>query len=302
MLKKVFKSQEIKIAFIAIVSLLLLIWGINFLKGRNIFKKQHTYYGVFDKASGLMSSNLVTINGVNIGIVNDIELFGSSLDQVIVSFDVNKNIQIPVNSQIRIISPGIIGSLQLECVLGDATTYYQEGDTLIGFIQPTLLSDIGIIKDNLDTFLTSLKEIMQQGDIQASMHNINSITTCLDSILYSGRIENILLDIETLTSTLEGNHDEIDQVIKDVNQFSGSLAQVDIAYTINELTQRLKQMESILSKIEKGEGTLGQLNNNDTLYKNLDKSINSLDLLINDIKANPKRYINVTIFGGKKKE
>lgn len=301
MSKKIFKSQEIKIAVIAIVSLFLIVWGINFLKGKNIFNKHHTYYGVFDNASGLLPANTVYINGVNVGIVDKIELMEPLLDKVLVTFTVKKNIKIPTDSKLKIVSPGIVGSFQLECVLGKANTFFNDGDTIIGEIQPGLLSDIDHIKYNIDTVITSIKDLIQSGSIQASIDNINSSTNRLDSIMNSGKIESIIADVEDIINVLNNNKTEIDSVIKNVNTFSGSLAETDIPATLNELSARLKQAENILTNIEKGEGTLGKLNTNDSLYNDLHKTINSLDLLITDIKANPKRYINVTIFGRKKK-
>ena len=301
MSKRIFKSQEIKIAVIAIVSLFLIVWGINFLKGKNIFSKHYTYYSVFDNAGGLLPANTVYINGVTVGIVDKIALVEPLLDKVLVTFTVKKKIKIPTDSKIKIVSPGIVGSLQLECVLGKADTYFTDGDTIIGEIQPGLLADIDHIKYNIDTVITSLKDLIQKGGIQASIDNIHSTTDRLDSIMHSGKIESIIADVEDIINVLNNNKTEIDSVIKNVNTFSGSLAETDIPATLNELSARLKQAENILANIEKGEGTLGKLNTNDSLYNDLHKTINSLDLLITDIKANPKRYINVTIFGRKKK-
>ncbi len=301
MSKKIFKTQEIKIAVLAIISLSLLIWGITFLKGKNIFKKQYTYYGVFDQAAGLMPANTVNINGVTIGIVEKVSLFGASNEKVIVAFTINKKIQLPTDTKIQIIAPGIVGAMQLECMLGKATTYFNDGDTIVGYLKPSLLSGVDNIKSNLDTVIISLKNLMQNGDLQASLSNINATTTRLDSIIHSGEIENIIADVQHLTNTLKHNDSKIDSIINNVNLFSGSLKNADIPKTLDELSNGLKQLEAMLTNVENGKGTLGQLTTNDTLYQNLDKTILNLDELIKDIKANPKRYINVTIFGGKKK-
>lgn len=301
MSRKIFKTQEIKIAVLAIVSVSLVVWGMNFLKGKNIFKKQYTYYGIFEEAGGLTPANTVYINGVNVGIVDKIALFGETNDKVLVTFTVNKKVQLPMNSEFRIISPGIVGSMQLDCVLGDATTYFTNGDTIQGYVQPGMLSNVDNIKNNLDTIINSLKNLIQSGSLQASLENINSTTEKLDSIMYSGQIEKILADVKSFTNTIKNNDTEIDSIIKNVNQFSGTLKKVDIPQTLDDLSARLKQLENILLKVEKGEGTLGKLSTNDTLYQNLQNSIGNLDELIKDVKANPKRYLNVTVFGKKKK-
>ncbi|MDD3281514.1 MAG: MlaD family protein, partial [Bacteroidales bacterium] len=192
MSRKIFKTQEIKIAVLAIVSLALIVWGINFLKGKNIFKKQFIYYGIFEEAGGLTPANTVYINGVNVGIVDKIALFGNDNEKVIVTFTVNKKIKIPSDTKIRIVSPGIVGSMQLECVLGDASTYFTNGDTLQGYVQPGMLANVDNIKNNLDTIIRSLKDMIQEGSLQASLQNINSTTDKLDSNMYSGQIQNNL--------------------------------------------------------------------------------------------------------------
>lgn len=301
MLKKIFKTQEIKIAVLSLISLFLLIWGITFLKGKNIFKKQFTYYAVFDQAAGLMPANSVIINGVTVGIVEKVALYGTDNNKVLVTFTINKKVSIPTNSEVQIVSPGIIGAMQLECILGNATTYFNEGDTLMGYVKPSLLSGVDNIKNNLDTVTFVLKNLLQSGEIQSSITNINSATNRLDSIIRSGEIEDILSDVENLTNTIKNNDSKIDSIITNVNKFSGSLKNTDIPKTLEEISKGLKQLESVLSNIENGKGTLGQLTTNDTLYQNLDKTIINLDDLIKDMKANPKKYINVTIFGGKKK-
>ncbi len=301
MAKKIFKTQEIKIAVLSLVSLFLIVWGINFLKGKNIFKKQFIYYGVFDQAAGLLMANLVTINGVTVGIVDDIALFGEANDKVLITFLVNKKIKIPTNSELRIISPGIVGALQLECVLGDASTYFNNGDTIIGYVKPNMLAGIDQIKNNLDTIIEGLKDIIQNGNIQNSISHINAISNQIDSFMSAGKIDNIINDIQQFTSTIKQNSTEIDSIIKNIHQFSGSLTETDIPKVLTDLSSRLKQLESILANVEKGEGTIGKLNNNDSLYQNLNNTIVNLDELLKDIKANPKRYINVTVFGGKKK-
>jgi phospholipid/cholesterol/gamma-HCH transport system substrate-binding protein len=163
-----------------------------------------------------------------------------------------------------------------------------------------ILANVDVIKNNLDTIIRSLKNIIQDGSLQSSLQNINS-TTINGFYCYSGQIENILADIKNFTNTIKSNDSEFDSIIKNVNQFSGTLKNADIPKTLEDLSGRLKQLENILTKIENGEGTLGKLNTNDTLYQNLQHSIGNLDELIKDIKANPKRYLNVTVFGGKKK-
>ena len=130
--KKVFKSVEIKIAVFALAGLFLLVWGINFLKGIDIFKKQYSYYVIFDNTSGLMPAHLVTINGMNVGNVDNIQLLPELSNRVLVTINVNKEVDIPLNSIIRIATPSPLSSPQVEILFSEEQKYIQKGDTVWG--------------------------------------------------------------------------------------------------------------------------------------------------------------------------
>ncbi|MDR1878062.1 MAG: MlaD family protein, partial [Bacteroidales bacterium] len=158
---KLLKSTEIKIALFALAGLFLLVWGINFLKGIDVFKKHCTYYVIFEKTAGLLPAHLVTINGMNVGIVDEIELTSDVPNKVLVRIDVNKSISIPINSVIRIATPNPLSSPQVEILMGNEKQYIQHGDTIQGAILTGALDNLGGIVSNLDTSIVILKTVLQ---------------------------------------------------------------------------------------------------------------------------------------------
>ena len=307
--KKIFKSVEIKIAVFALVGLFLLVWGINFLKGIDIFKKQYSYHVIFDYTSGLMPAHLVTINGMMVGNVDNIQLMPELENRVLVTLNVNKEVNIPVNSVIRIASPSPLSSPQVEVIFSSEQTYLQRGDTVWGTITPGLLdglSGLGSIVSNLDTIMYSAKNLMVSDaidNLKAAMNDLHSITQNVDNILKnnSAKIDGVMSDVNAFTAMLKNNNEKIEQIIGNLNATSLQLAESEIKNTIDSLSFFVGKLNTLVDGMNDGKGTLGQLVVNDSLYSNLQHSLGSLDDLLKDLQANPKKYINVTVFGKKEK-
>ena len=308
--KKIFKSVEIKIAVFALVGLFLLVWGINFLKGIDIFKKQYSYHVIFESTSGLMPSHLVTINGMMVGNVDNIQLMPELENKVLVTLNVNKEVKIPVNSTIRIASPSPLSSPQIEVLFSNEQKYLQHGDTVWGTITPGLLdglSGLGNVVSNLDTIMASAKNLMVSGAIdslQAAMGDLHAITQNLNAILKnnSPKIDGIVADLQSFTTMLHNNNNQIEQIIGNLNNLSADLAEAEIKNTVDSLSLVVGRFHAFMDGMNNGKGTLGQLVVNDSLYISLNNSLVSLDKLLEDLKANPKKYINVTVFGKKEKK
>jgi phospholipid/cholesterol/gamma-HCH transport system substrate-binding protein len=317
MKNKFFKSVEIKIAVFAIVGLFLLVWGINFLKGIDIFKKQYSYYVVFENASGLLPSHLVTVNGLSIGIVDNIQLMPQNSNKILVTINIDKNVEIPVNSIARVASSNPLSSPQIEILFGNETRCYQEGDTIRAEIAAGLLdglSSLGGIVANIDTIITVAKQkIVLSGAIDSfkmAMEDFHSITQNIDNILKqnSPKINNVMSDLQSFTAMLHENNKKIDQIIGKLNKVSSDLAEAELKKTIDNAKDAIENVNNLIHKVNQGEGTLGQLVVNDSLYSNLNNSLTnlssslvSLDKLLIDIQKNPKKYINITVFEKKKK-
>ena len=307
--KKIFKSTEIKIAVFALVGLFLLVWGINFLKGIDIFKKQYTYYAIFDNTSGLMPAHLVTVNGMNVGNVDKIELMPELSNRVLVAINVNKEVQIPVNSIIRIATPSPLSSPQIEVIFGSEKKYLQAGDTVWGMITSGLLESLGGLSgliNNVDTIMLAAKNLMTShaiDSLKAALEEFHSISKNIDNLLKnnSPKINAAMTDLHSFTAMLHKNNEHVEQIIHKINNLSTDLAESEIKSTIDSLSMLVGRFHAFVDGVNQGKGTLGQLVVNDSLYVSLNHSLVSLDKLLEDLKANPKKYINVSVFGRKEK-
>ena len=312
--KNFFKSVEVKIAVFAIAGLFLLVWGINFLKGIDIFKKQYNYYTVFENTSGLMPSHLVTINGLGVGIVEKIQLMPNHSNHLLVTLSIDKEIQIPIHSVARIVATNPLSSPQVEILFSTENQYIQVGDTISGEIFKGLqdgLSEIMTHVKNIvvsvDTSVNLLQKTLQSGalsEVETILKNLRATTDKINDLLAvnSPKVNTIVSDMQTFTNTLHKNDGKINEMIGNLNTVSDKLAQAELKKTVNNAADAIGKLDSLLNKMNKGEGTLGQLATNDSLYISLQNSLVSLDKLLTDIEKNPKKYINVTVFGKKEKK
>ncbi|MDR0368866.1 MAG: MlaD family protein [Bacteroidales bacterium] len=308
--KNIFKSTEIKIAVFALAGLFLLIWGINFLKGIDIFKKQYTYHVIFDNASGLTPAHLVTVNGMNVGNVDDIQLVPELSNRVLVTIHVNKEIQIPLHSTIRIVSPDLFSSPQVEILYSGEHQYLQEGDTVWGSISPGImdgLGDLGKIVSNVDTTMVVVKNLMTSlaiDSLKLAVTNFCSIIQNVDNIVKdnASNVNVAIADIQSFTAMLRENNDNIAHIIEKISTVSDHLAEAEIKHLTDSISILANRANLLVENMNAGKGTLGQLVTDTSLYVNLNNSLVTLERLLEDLKNNPKKYINVTVFGRKEKK
>ena len=313
-MSKIFKSVEVKIAVFMLTGLFLLVWGINFLKGIDLFKKNYHLYVVFDQSLGLTPANSVVVNGVAIGTIDRIELMPAADNKVLIRLGIDKKISIPVQSTLTIGSSGILSSPHIEVVFSSETSYYQAGDTLYGVITPGLLSAVGNIAVKLDNLLTSLdtsttilKKALQSdaiNDFEVTLKKLRKATESLSEILAANKykINDIVSDVNTFTNTLQKNDAKINDIVENLKILSEQLADSDVKKTVNNASQTFAHLDSILITASEGKGSLGQLLVNDSLYFNLQNSLQSLNLLLIDLQENPSKYVNITVFGKKEKK
>jgi phospholipid/cholesterol/gamma-HCH transport system substrate-binding protein len=313
--RKFFKSVEVKIAFFAVLGLFLLVWGINFLKGIDLFKKSYQMYVVFDNSLGLSTAGNVMVNGVVIGSIDKIDLLPSAENKVIIRVEVEKKIAIPRNSAFTIGSTGLLGSSCINVAFSGETQYYQKGDTVYGVITPGLMSAMSSLTANLENIVTALdtsinilKQTLQSDtktDFDIAVHNLRESTESLSGILAAvnkNKISAIVSDVNVFTTTLKNNDAKLNDIVENLNNVSKQLADSDIKKTIDDAAQTFAHLDSILLAASEGKGSVGQLLVNDSLYYNLQNSLHSLDALLIDLQKNPKKYINVTVFGKKEKK
>lgn len=312
-------KTETKIGIVGILSITILVWGINFLKGKNLFDKYNTYYAKYSNIGGLLPTSYVFVNGMKVGKVTKITSMDKELKNFLVSFDIPASINIPTNSVAEVYSSDILGSKAMRILMGDATTYLSENDTLKSSTGESMLSEIENILNpyttridniisNLDNFASSINNVLDyasQQEIKNIISNANqasaslaSLSNNLDKITSQEKekIHSIVTNIENISKTLEENDDKLAKAIENFANMSDTLVNADISSIINEVSSSLETLSNTLGKINSGKGNLGLLINDENLYLNLERASKNLDSLIFDIKNNPKRYLNVSIF------
>lgn len=306
-------KTEVKIGIIILSTLIMVIWGINYLKGKNIVKRTDVYYAVYDNAKGLEFAAPVYINGFKVGLVNRIYFDGHNLNRIIVALVVEQQYKIPKGSIARI-SSEIIGSNSIEIELSGSDAYHSFGDTLLSFREKDMLgrlqSDFDPILKNaqsaiifLDSLLKSLNNILNEEGItnlQSSLKNINQITGNLNNQLSdNGNLNKSLKNLEDISATLSESKDNIQKITNNIASISDTLMYSGLGATIENLKLASDNLNLLLNNITSGSGTLGRLAVNDSLYTMLVDVSSNLNLLFQDLKEHPKRYVHFSLFGRK---
>jgi len=315
-------TREIKIGVIFIAILAVCYWGVNFLKGNDIFTSTRKIYAIYPKVNGLMRSNPVTINGLNVGKISKISFTNDTSRYLIVEMSITHNVPIPKNSIAQIYSSDLLGSKAVEILLGKSSVYLKNGDTLHaetkGSIEDEVSRQVLPLKakaENLmgsfDTLISVLNEVMNEqtrdnliksfASVKNTIQNLELTTSSLDTLINNqkGRMSEIIINVESITHNIKNNNQQITSAIHNVSALTDTLAAANLSKTILTTQRALQNFEQITDKINKGKGSLGLLINNDSLYHQLEGSSRNLKLLLQDIKAHPSKYINVSVFGKK---
>ena len=309
-------SKEFLTGFIFLLSIILLIYGIKFLKGVDVFNSNKTYFSIYSNVNGLQVGSTITLNGFNVGIVNDITLFNDNKD-LLVSLSLTKLDSIPENSNFKIINQDLMGTKGVSLILGNSSSYAKFGDTIRSSVENSLQDEVNAqilplknkaeeLIGSVDSLLTIVTAVLNKNTRENLSNSIKSLDETfllmsqtmikVDSLVYynDNRVSKILLNIESITSNINSNNNNIMKIIENVSSITDSIAQSDIVSFVNNINE-------LTSKISNGKGSLGKLINDDSFYNNLEKSSLEMNQLIEDIKKNPSRYVNFSILGGSKK-
>ncbi len=313
------RYKQILIGVSFLLAIALFIWGYNFLKGKDIFNKQTVYIAKYHQVSGLEVSNPVLINGVRVGQVSKIYFAPDMSGDVIVEIMTHNKFPVPDNSVAKITSADLMGSKIIDLRLGDSPDIAQDGDTLASSIEASLMDEVNAqvqpikrkaenLLASIDTLVVAFHTIFNESarnnlresfdNINRSFSNIESATYSLDTLMVTegSRVSSILQNIDSLTYTLQSNRKQFTAIINNFEMISDSLAKADIQGTFNHINETLNELETVLAKINSGEGSMGMLLNDDSLYVELDRSAKELNLLLKDIRENPKRYVKFSLF------
>lgn len=317
-------TKEVKVGIVAAIAIGFFIYGFNFLKGKDLFSHQRKFYAVYNNIDGLVEANPLMVNGYKVGLVGDIELVEDTSNLILITLLLDKDLKIPRNTIARVVSSDFLGSKAVELILGDAKQYAEDGDTLKSDQEDNLKQSVnkaiaplqkkaeGLIA-SLDSVMVVVQQVFNQNarqnlaksfeSIKLTLTSLETTSYRLDTLVLSEKmkISSILTKINVLATTLAGNSDKLSNVINNFSSISDSLAKSNLTSAINNADAALTQASGIMTKINKGEGTMGMLINNDSLYRKLDKSAADLDKLLLDLRINPERYIHISVFGHKDK-
>lgn len=314
-------QRELKVGVVTLVAILGLYWGMNYLKGSDLFQPKRAFYAVYEHIDGLTTSRPVVINGYRIGSVNSIALHPDGSGKLIVSFGLTEDIQIPRNSVARLHSSDLLGDKAIELVLGDSPEMAEAGDTITSLIQMSLTDEVNAqvkpIKEKAEKLLSSLDSVVMtaqgflnpevQKNLTKSFASIRRSFESLENTLGTfnrtlgeseGDLKSSITNLAKITATMERNSDNIDQTFSNLANLSDSLSQIEFQRVFRDLEASLARTQSVMAKVDNGDGSLGLLINDPQLYRNLEELSLNMNRLMLDLKYNPQRYVNFSLFGG----
>ena len=292
-------KRELKVGVFAVLVIAVAWWGIKWLGGQNVLLTNNIYYVYYDDVSGLQESSEVKLRGVKVGNVTDIVL---ERDRVLVELAVETKYEdmIPSNSIAEMGAAGLMGGVEIVIKQGDSAEPIANDAFLEGRVKPDMigmLADGGsALIEELNATVESLHTMLDGNSetITSLVANLESVTATIDKVLASGQIQGALNNLSSFTDTLAENEARIDTMLANLDNFTGELAETDV---VSKLTTTVESLNGVLAEINNQEGTVGKLLNDSELYDSLNTAGNNLGLLLEDLKANPMRYVHFSLFG-----
>ena len=311
--------KDIKVGVVFVVATAILIWGLMFLKGLELLKPSRTFYAVYDQVNGLVAANPISIKGLKVGQVKKLYFDVKNPKNIIVELYILGDYPIAKNSSARIFSSSLLGAPEVEIIPGNSKEMAKNGDTLISLTEETLGQEVNkqllplkIKAENLissiDTVATIIQQVLNKNTrdnlveaiehVKQTLSNIAHTTQNLDTlmILQRSNLSKIITNVESISSNLQQSNGKITNILNNFSNLSDSLAKARIPYTISQVNKAIGDLDAVLLKINKGEGSVGQLLNNEQLYKEVEKAARDLNLLLEDIRKNPSKYVKVSVF------
>lgn len=296
-------TKEIKIALVAIVGILIMYFGINFLKGMNLFSTNNAYYMTFDDIQGLGASTPIYADGYKVGTVDGMEYDYKENGPIKVKVDIIKDLRIPQGSKAEIVKD-LMGNLQVNLLLANNPRERVEpGGVIPGAVNggmmdkaANLVPVVEKMLPKLDSILTSVNALLADPALAASLHNVETITS---NLTISTRELNTLM--AGLNKQVPGMIGKANGVLDNTNRLTANLASLDVQGTLNKVNQTLESAHQFTEKLNSNQGSLGLLMNDTKLYDNLTSTMSHADSLVIDLKAHPKRYVHFSVFGRKDK-
>ena len=306
-------NKEIRTGIIAIFTIVVLIYGINYLKGLNILDKNRIFHAKYDNIDGLLKGSVISLNGFNVGIVNNISL--QSDNSLLVSVKINEVFDVPTNSILKISNQDLMGTKGISVILGNSDLLAKNNDTLIAEIENSLQDEVnkqilplknkaeGLISsvDSLMVIFTSVLNTDARKNLASSFKNLDETFILMSEsmkelnklvVTNEKNISNSIKNFESITGNISDNNESIENILKKMSSISDSVSSKDIGDII-------KNLNNITNKISVGQGNLGLLNSDDQLYRNIEKTTNDISILVEEIKKDPKKYFNFSVLGNR---
>ncbi|MEO7530070.1 MAG: MlaD family protein [Sediminibacterium sp.] len=316
-------SNETKVGALTAIAITLLILGFNFLKGKTLFKTGNFIIARYGDTKGLMVSNPVYINGFQVGSVSDIENADKNLSEIHVTIKLKDNYNIASNS-VASIKDNPLGAPSITIAQGNAPTYLKTGDTILTGNSAGLLGDVmtklapvadqvKVTLHSLDSTLKNINSIFDpntKNNLQQVIANINKTTASLvvssasiQSMMnqQTGAITQSMNHVASFTKNLSDNNEKVNRMLTNVEKATDNFSKADITGSVDRLKATINNLNSILDKVGSQDGTLGKLMGDKTLYNNLVNTVRSANILMDDVRLHPKRYVNISVFGSKDK-
>ncbi|WP_109698867.1 MlaD family protein [Chitinophaga deserti] len=315
-------NNETKVGILTVLAVVLLVLGFNILKGRSLFSTKKTIYAVYTQVNGLQASNVVMVNGLGIGTVQSLSVMDKRAGRILVTLQINKDIEIPKNSVARI-SADLLGTRKVEIDFGNTDEFLKNKDTIYaatdGSITDALKEQLSPLVKKLETTLgavdtllltvnsvfdTATKHNLRQAvaGLNGTLNNLNNATRSINGMLAEGgKISGTFDNFSAVSANLKNNNEKISNILTNFDKASGSLANGQIDSTLTSLHSTMARLNEVAGKISSPDGSLGLLMNDKKVYNNLQGSLGSLNKLLEDLRYNPWRYVHLSVFGRKNK-
>ena len=296
-------SKEVQIALVAIVGIVVMFFGLKFLKGMTVFSTADSYYAKFTNVAGLSVSSPIYSNGYRVGVVEDVIYNYEGSNEIVAVLGLNNKMHLPKGTTAEI-SKDLMGNVELNLILGPNPVDKMEvGDTIFGHIQQGALAKAGEIipqiqklMPKLDSILYNVNMLLSDPALSNSVHNIDQITANLSTT--TNELKHLSANLKT---QMPGMMEKADNVLANTNTLTKNLSDLDIAMTMAKVNNTLQNVEQMTAKLNSNDGTLGLLMRDQDLYRNAASTMGHVDSLMIDLKQHPKRYVHFSIFGRKDK-
>lgn len=297
------------------MSITILIWGLSYLKGNDVFKKSDDYHVIYSRIEGLSASNDVMLSGYKIGQVKNIQFLPDHSGRLLVTFSIDSSVKLPVNTVAQIVSSDLMGTRVIKIDLGSGQEFYANNDTIPGDVESDLKEQVSMqvlpIKNKaeellgtLDSAITVLTVIFNEDarknlsesfeNINQTIFNIEKATADLQEVVASNKdnVSKIITNLDTITTTFSTSAEDFEKTLQNLSALSDTLAHLPVSPLLQNIFEASEKINVVLAQLEKKDNSAGMLLNDRQLYENLNLLTDNMNLLLNDIRVSPERYLN----------